>query len=155
MFNKIKQTLGFVGIEVQLDVPGDIPKDITVVEGKVRVIAKADQTITSVSLKMVEHWERGQSGKDHETREFDLGQVNIPGTFNIKNGETREFPFKLAFERRLSMTQKISEKKGVMGALGKAAAFADNERSTYRIVAIADVKGAALDPNAIRNIRFI
>jgi hypothetical protein len=43
MFNKIKQTLGFVGIEVQLEVPNDIPKDNTIVEGKVRVIAKADQ----------------------------------------------------------------------------------------------------------------
>src|SRR5258706_8894984 len=73
MFNKIKQTLGFVGIEVQLEVPSDIPKDDSVVEGKVRVIAKADQTITKVSLKMVEHWERGKSGKDYESRDFDLG----------------------------------------------------------------------------------
>ena len=80
--------------------------------------------------------------------------MDIPGTFDIKNGETREFPFTLAFQRRLSMTQQMSEKKGVMGALGKAAAFADNERSSYRIVAVADVKGAVLDPNVIRNIRF-
>jgi sporulation-control protein spo0M len=155
MFSKFKQVLGFVGIEVQLDIPSEIPKDDTIVEGKVRIIAKADQTITQVLIRMTEHWERGQQGKDYQTRDFDLGQVDIRETFDIKSGETREFPFKLSFQRRLSMTQKISEKKGVVGALGKVAAFADNERSSYRVHAMADVKGAALDPNASRNVNFI
>lgn len=155
MFNRVKQVLGFVGIEVQLEVLTDIPKNDTAVEGKVRVVAKADQTITRVLIKMTEHWERGQPGKDHQTREFDLGEVDIRETFEIKNGETREFPFKLIFQRRLSMNQQMSEKQGVLGALGKVAAFADNERSTYRVYAIADVKGAALDPTVSRNVRFV
>jgi sporulation-control protein spo0M len=155
MFNKVKQALGFVGIDVQLEVPTDIPKDSTVVEGKVRVVAKADQTITRVVIKMVEHWERGEKGKDYQSKYLDLGDVDIRETFDIKSGETREFPFRLTFQRPLSMTQQVAEKKGALGALGKVAAMADQQRSSYRISAMVDVKGAALDPNASQNIRFI
>ncbi len=156
MFGKMKQFLGFVGIEVQLDAPTTIPKDVTTVEGKVRVIAKANQSISHVTVELTEHWEEGEvSQNNHQSRTYSLGKVEVSQAFDIQDGEFKEFPFTLSFQRRLSLTQQMSEKKGVLGALGKAAAFADNERSTYRINAVADVKGAALDPNAGHNIRFV
>ena len=42
-----------------------------------------------------------------------------------------------------------------MGALGKVAAFASNEKSSYYIIAEADVKAAALDPTDRKEIRLI
>ena len=155
MFNKVKQALGFVGIDVILEVPTDIPKASSLVEGKVRIVAKADQSITRVVVKLIEHWERGEKGKDYQSKYLDLGEVDIREPFDIKAGETREFPFRLLFERPLSMTQQVAEKKGALGTLGKVAAFADQQRSSYRISAMVDVKGAALDPNASQNIRFV
>jgi len=42
-----------------------------------------------------------------------------------------------------------------MGGLGKLGSFANNEKSEYSVIATADVKSAALDPNDIKDIKLV
>jgi hypothetical protein len=42
-----------------------------------------------------------------------------------------------------------------LGALGKAAVFAQNERSVYTVKVVVDCAGAALDPSADQTVRVV
>jgi hypothetical protein len=154
MFSKLKQFVGMVGITVELDIPSNLPKDASSLTGTVRIIAKQDQHITKVAVNMKQTHTEG-SGEKRVSHDYALGENIITNqAFDIKAGETKEYPFTLAFTRRKSSDQRMAESGGVLGALGKLSVMADNEQDQFWINAMADVKGAALDPNDNKQITF-
>ena len=57
----------------------------------------------------------------------------------MKAGADKEQPFTL----RIAMPDRLQTKTGVLGGIGKLAAFASGEKVEYFLVASASVKGAA------------
>lgn len=150
----IKNKLGIGGVKVELQVPGQVSKDASSVDGVVILTTKSEQEIVTVDVKFVEEFTTGR-GDDEETKEFELGKVSIPGNYTIKPGERKEIPFTLPFTIAKSNADSLKEKGGALGALGSAAKFANKEKSVYLIDAEADVKSAALDPSDDKEIKLV
>jgi hypothetical protein len=154
MFSKLKQFVGMVGVTVELDIPGNLSKDATSLAGTVRVIAKQDQHITRVTANMKQTHTEG-SGEKRVSSNYDIGEIIITSqAFDIKAGETKEYPFTMEFRRRKSSDQRMAESGGILGTLGKISTMMDNEHDEFWVNAMADVKGAALDPNDNKKITF-
>lgn len=153
-FQGIKNKLGIGGVKVQLQVPGQVSKTDSSVDGVVILTTKSEQEIVTVMVKFIEEYTTGR-GDDEKTKEFELGVVSLPGNFTIKPGETKEIPFNLPFQFAKSNADSLKEKGGALGALGSVAKFANKEKSEYFIDAEADVKSAALDPSDNKEIKVV
>lgn len=153
-FATIKNKLGIGGVKVVLQIPGQVEKNALTFDGKVTLTTKSDQQVIDLTVKLIEKYTTGR-GDEKTTKEFDLGEVKIPCNFDIKTGETKEIPFTLNFKILKSTNDELKEKGGVMGGIGKLGSFANNEKSEYSVIATADVKSAALDPNDIKDIKLV
>ncbi len=152
--NKIKNKLGIGGVKVNLQFPGHASKESKQIEGKVVLTTKSEQEIIEVKIKLVEEFTTGR-GDNTSTKSFDLGVVKFSERYIIKPGEIKEIPFVLPFELLKSKADSLSEKRGVVGKIGKVSKFVSNEKSTYQVKATADVKSAALDPFDKKDIRLV
>ncbi len=154
MFSKLKQFVGMVGITVQLDIPSNLTGDSDTLTGVIRIIAKQDQHITKVAVNMKQTHTEG-TGEKRVSNDYSIGENIITNQpFDIKAGESKEYPFTLAFTRRKTGEQRLAESGGVLGAIGKLGQLADDSHDEFWVNAIADVKGAALDPNDNKKITF-
>lgn len=151
---KIKQFFGIGGVDVSLNVPGQVAKASRVIDGQVTLVAKSDQHVLSIELKLMEDFSTGR-GEEEETREFELGVLTMNTPFDIKAGETRTVPFRLPFEILKSNADELKEKGGALGALGKVAAFANAEKSAYTVKCEVDVKDTGFDPSARKEIQLV
>ncbi len=153
-FTKIKNKLGIGGVKVTLQVPGQVSKEDGQIEGKVVLTTKSEQEIIEVEIKFVEEFTTGR-GDDKKTKTFDLGIVKFSEMYTIKPGEAKEISFVLPFQFIQSKSDRLKEKGGTLGAIGKVGKFTNNEKSEYYVEAQADVKSAILDPLDKKDIKLI
>lgn len=150
-FAKVKQFFGAGTVKVELSVPPSVPKAGLQVPGKLTLNALSDQHIIDVTVLLEEEWQTGRA-EEKQTKTFELGKLTLAQAIDMKQGEQRVLDFVLPFELIKSNADDLKEKGGALGMLGKAAAFANAEKSHYRVKAEADVKGAALDPSDEKEI---
>jgi hypothetical protein len=153
-FSKVKQFFGAGTIKVELSAPPQVAKTAGHLPGRIALTALSDQHVLDVTVKLVERWSTGR-GEEKTEKEFELGKVTVAQAFDMKQGESRSFEFVLPFQPIKSNADQLMERGGALGMLGKAGAFAAAEKSTYKVSAIADVKGAALDPSDDKNIQLM
>lgn len=153
-FQNIKNKLGIGGAKVSLQIPGQASKAELTVSGKVSITTKSEQELVKLKVKMIEEYSTGR-GDDKTTKEYTLGEVNLPLNVTIKPGETKDVEFTLPFTILKSTNDELKEKGGALGALGKVGAFANAEKSSYFVVADLDVKSAALDPSDRKPIKLV
>lgn len=153
-FAKIKQFFGAGTVKLELAVPPSIEKASLQVPGSVTLRALSDQHILTLTVKLDEEWTTGR-GDDKEEKSFELGKVTIGQAFDMKQGEEKKVEFVLPFELLKSNADQLKEKGGAMGMLGKAAAFANAEKSKFKVSTEADVKGAAFDPSDEKQIEMV
>lgn len=153
-FQKVKQALGFVGVKVTLDVPETFSRTGDTINGKVIVASKSDQHIFSVEVKFEEVWRIGK-GEEETMKTFDLGEWKNETPFDIKAGETREFPFTLNYSLIKSENDRMIESGKVGKALGGLGKLMDGEKSNFWLNAMADVEGAAFDPNCSKELKSV
>jgi hypothetical protein len=152
-FAKIKQFFGAGTVKVTLNAPATFNTNDGVIEGSVHLEAKSDQTILSLKIELKEEYTTGR-GDEKKTKTFEIGEVKLAG-FDMKQGETKDVPFKLSYSYAKSDNEAMAEKGGVMGGLGKLGSFASGEKSEFKLWATADVKGAALDPNDLKELKRV
>jgi hypothetical protein len=153
-FSKVKQFFGAGTVKVELSVPPQVPKAAGQLRGRVAVNAVSDQHILELTVKLKETWSTGR-GAEKSEKEFELGKVLVAQAFDMKQGELRTFDFVLPFELVKSNADELMERGGALGMLGKAGAFANAEKSSYKVSAEADVKGAALDPSDDKAVSLV
>jgi len=151
LFSKVKQFFGAGTVKVDLTVPPEVQKAGAQLSGRVALNAVSDQHVLVVTVKLTEHWSTGR-GAEKTEREYELGKVALAQAFDMKQGEQRTLDFVLPFKLLKSGNDVLKDAGGALGMLGKAAAFVSAESSTYKVTAVADVKGAALDPSASKPI---
>lgn len=150
-FAKIKQFFGAGTVKVTLNAPATFNTNDGVIEGSVHLEAKSDQSILSLEIVLKEEYSTGR-GDDKTTKTYELGKLKLGG-FDMKTGETKDVPFKLNYSYAKSDNESLGEKGGVMGGIGKLGSFASGEKSEFKLWATADVKGAALDPNDVKELK--
>ncbi|HET6245420.1 MAG: sporulation protein [Bacteroidetes bacterium] len=153
-FSKIKDTLGIGGVKIMLQLSPQHPKTDGVINGKINFSTKSEKTIQSFQVILIEEYVTGR-GDNKQTKEFELGSLVKNQAFEIKPGDSIEISFDLPYNTIKSNNDSLKEKGGALGALGKMASFADNEKSRYFIKAIADVKGVDLDPDDKKEIHLV
>lgn len=155
LISSIKQTLGIGGVKVSLNVPGQVEMSKCQVEGNVTLSAKSEQQVLELTVNLIESYSTGR-GDEKVTRDFELGKVNLTeAPFQMKAGEVKEVPFVLPFKNLKSENDKLKEKGGALGMIGKAGAFANAEKSTYKMKAKANVKGTVLKPSDEKDIKLV
>lgn len=150
----MKNKFGIGGVKVELRIPAQVSKEAGSVNGTVVLTTKSVQEVLTITVKMMEEHTTGR-GDDKKEKEYELGIVDVPANFTINPGDVKEFQFTLPFQLLRSNADELKEKGGALGALGKAAAFANNEKSRYFVDAEADVKSAALDPSDEKDIKLV
>lgn len=148
---KIKQFFGMGTVKVQIETEPTFSVDAGVIKGNLVVTGKSDQEITDFSIKFEEEFSTG-SGDNKSTSTIKWGEIKLPGR-SIKTGEVVNIPFELPFTYAKSKNEAMADKGGLVGGLGKASKFLDNEKQTYQLVATADVKGATFDPNDVKTLK--
>ncbi len=144
LLDTIKGWLNIGGVKVKLDgIDGTLPKSGGKIAGKMTLTTKSDKTVLNVKYQFVLRRTSG-SGDDKETKETVIAERVIDSPFDMKTGETKTLDFDLDYASQAEM----KDKGGVLGGLGKMAAFASSEKDEYFVVALADVKGTPLDPSA-------
>lgn len=154
-FQKLKNKLGIGGVKVRLDIPAEVPKeDSGEIAGKIILTTKSEQEIVDLTVKMLEEYTTGR-GDNESTQDIELGEIEIDGGFTIKPGETKAIDFVVPYTLVKSNNDELKEQGGMMGKLGKVAAFASGEKSKYFIEADVDVKSAALDPSDKQQVKLV
>jgi hypothetical protein len=153
-FAKVKQFFGAGTVKVDLSIPARVERAAGQFPGRVLLDAASDQHVLELTVTLIETWSTGR-GDDRQEREFELGKIKVAREFDMKQHDKRAFDFVLPFELLKSENDRLKDAGGAIGMLGKAASFASAERSEYRVVAEADVKGAALDPSDKKAILLV
>ncbi|MBD2769871.1 sporulation protein [Hymenobacter sp. BT664] len=153
-FNKVKQFMGLGTLDVKLQVPPHFRATDSAINGKVLITAKSDQSVLKIELELVEKFETGR-GDDKKEQEFTLGSLRLDQAFAMKTGESKTVEFSLPFQMLKSNNDHLKEKGGMLGSLGKMAAWASNEKSEYSFTATVDVQGASFDPSDTVDIKLI
>jgi hypothetical protein len=147
----IKGWLNIGGVKVQIEgVNPMVSKSGKAVTGKAVLTSKSDKQVTKVTQKFILRKTTGR-GNEKKTKEFALGQCNGPAPFEIKTGETKTLDFSIPY----SIEQSLKDMGGVLGTVGKLAAFAASEKQEYFVVVKCEVKGTALSPSAELEVNVV
>lgn len=150
LWTKVKGWLNIGGVKVHLwKYSEPISRSNPVITGAVLLKTKSDKTVDALEVKVVEEVTRTEGEGDERRKNTEtkvLGSVRFPGhdlgvgyPLELKPDANREQPFSLP----VAVPDRLRDRKGVLGGIGKFAAFAAGEKVEYFLVAEASVKGAA------------
>jgi hypothetical protein len=143
LWGTIKGVLNIGGVSVKVEgLSQVIPKDGNKINAKVILTSKEPKTVTKLIYKFYLQKTSG-TGDKQKTEEFVVSQKAVPGPFEIAAGETKTFDLDLDY----ALAKTLKDMGGVLGGVGKFAAFASGEKEEYYITVIAEVKGTALSPS--------
>ncbi|HTN74125.1 MAG TPA: hypothetical protein VL096_02720 [Pirellulaceae bacterium] len=153
-FDKVKGFLNVGGVTVKiLQVENPFPAGDSCMKGTFVLTSDSDRTVLSTAAKFYKKTTKKEDGK--ETTETDtLGSCstkdymfNDEYPFEIAKGERKELSFIMI---NVDCPPSLAAQSGVVGAIGKLAAFASNmsgEKTEFFVEVTADVKGTPFDPS--------
>jgi hypothetical protein len=143
LWSTIKGWFNIGGVSVKLkDVNPLVPKSGNTITGKVLLTSKDDKQVVKLDYKFIQKKTTGR-GNEKETKEFTLGETTFDQPFEIKKDESKTLDFAINY----SIEKSLKDMGGVLGGIGKIAAFASAEKLEYFVVAQAGVKGTAFGPS--------
>lgn len=154
MFGKVKRWLGIEGVKLELILPEALTSSAESIEGKIRFYSMHKQTVKKIKVTMVEKFSRGRR-KGKLVDEYLLGSIELEEEIEIPEHEQIEIDFNLPITIPKSDMDLLEEKNILLKPLVKTAKFIKGAKSVYRIEAEAVVKGTALNPFDIQEIKLI
>jgi len=143
LWGTIKGSLNIGGVSVKIEELNQVvPKDGNRITAKVVLTTKEAKTVSKLLYKFHLTKTSG-SGDSKKTEEFIIAQKAVPGPFELAAGESKTFDLELDY----ALAKTLKDMGGVLGGVGKLAAFASGEKEEYLVTAIAEVKGTALSPS--------
>ncbi len=142
-FDKIKGWMNIGGVKVKIEgLNTSVKKSENFLSARVVLTTKSDKQVLGLTYKFMLRRTKG-SGEQKEVKEFAVGAANSSETFDLKAGESKTIDFTIPY----SLEKTLADMGGVLGGIGKLAAFASSEKMEYYVSATAKVKGAAFDPS--------
>lgn len=145
MIEKVKRIFGIEGIKVELVLPETVREKDGAVQGKLRFHTMHAQTVSTISLKMIERYSRGR-GENKLVDEYQLAEKEIVQDIEVNPGEIVEVEFSLPFHLVKSDVEAFGSKNILFKGMAKAAQLTRNAKSVYRVEVEAKVRGTALSP---------
>lgn len=149
----IKGWLNIGGVKASLMIPPSVEEASKMVKGIVILSAKTGKKINKVKVELVESFSQGR-GAQSTVRDYIWGEKEVSGAMDIKAGEEKKIEFSLPFTPVKNNEEQLAQKDGALGALGKAAMFVENNKSTFKVVVNVDVEGAAFGASDSKEIRL-
>lgn len=145
MLGKLKRVLGIEGIKLALTIKIPINKKDKIISGNMKFTTKTEGTIKSITIKLVEKYSRGR-GKSKLVDEYVIAELFMDEGFSITPEEIVEVPFSMGYEKPLSEMDKMQRDNIFSRPLIGLAKMFKKVKSTYTLVAEADVAGTTLNP---------
>ena len=160
LLSTIKGWLNIGGVKILLwKYTEPLSRANPVITGAVLLKTKGDKTVTSLEVKVIEEVteeEEEDGEKKKVTTTNVLGSAKFPDhdaglgyPLELKAGADQEQTFTI----HVAIEERLQDRKGVLGGLGKLAAFGSGEKTAYFIVAEAAVKGAAFKTMAKEKLK--
>ncbi len=161
LWSTIKGWLNIGGVKVLLwKYTEPLSRSNPVISGAVLLKTKEEKTVTALEVKVIEEYtttEGEGEDKKKETETTVLGSIKFPESepgvgypLELKAGTDKEQPFTV----HVQLTTRLQNMGGVVGGIGKLAAFASGEKLEYFLVAEAKVKGAAFATTAKEKLKI-
>ncbi len=149
-WSKIKGWLNIGGVKVSILEVQPVVDKAGAVRGSFQMLSKTDRKVKKVVYKFFMIETKG-TGEDKKVTEETIAESTQEVAYEVKAGQ----PMKLDFELQYDMggfLDRMSQKGGVMGAMGKMAKFvasatAEKGIRDYFVQVTCDVEGTALDPS--------
>ncbi len=154
MFEKVKQYFGIEGVKINLVVPEDVRHYEKKVTGIVQLSSMNRQVVQSITVKMIERYERGRSNAKR-IDEYELGKINLDKNIEIAPDAPLKLEFTLPFELLRSEVEAFGTKNFIFKGIANAAKLAYGAQSEFFIIAEAKVKGTALSPFVKKKINLL
>ena len=160
LLSTIKGWLNIGGVKVLLwKYSEPLSRANPVISGAVLLKTKSDKTVTALEVKVIEEVteeEEEDGEKKKVTTTNVLGSMKFPAhdaglgyPLELKAGQDQEQTFTL----HVDIEERLQDRKGVLGGIGKLAAFGSGEKTAYFIVAEATVTGAAFNATAKEKLK--
>jgi hypothetical protein len=112
------------------------------ITARVTLSSQSDNDVTKATYQLLVKTTTG-TGNERRTNEHVIAERVVADPFHLGAGETKTLDLDLDY----SLGNSLKDMGGVIGGLGKLAAFASSERDQYFVVAMVGVKGAAFMPS--------
>lgn len=157
--DKIKTMFNLGGMNVEFQVPSEIDKQSGELEGTVILQAAGERKIKKVLVKLDQHISKDDGSMEILT----IGSTEYPIDATLKAGENKPLAFKLKFNPKDSIGEKIADKiseklggiGGVLGAVVNMNSQNQHRQRTYTVKVIMDVEGALWKPEEATGIKLI
>lgn len=153
MLGKLKRVLGIEGVKVEMNVKLPIDKAEKVINGNLKFTTKSESVVKGITIKLVEKYSRGR-GKNKLIDEYTIAVLELTDSFVISPEEIVEVPFSLNYEIALSEMDKMARDSIFSRPFVSLAKLIKKVKSTYTVVAEADVDGTTLNPFAKEEVEL-
>lgn len=153
MLGKLKRVLGIEGVKVEMYIKLPIDQESKVVNGNLKFTTKSESVVKGITVKIIEKYSRGR-GKEKLVDEYTIAQLEIEDSFVISPEEIVEVPFTIEYEKALSEIDKIARDNTLSRPFIGLAKWIRKVKSSYTILAEADVDGTTLDPFAKQDVEL-
>ena len=161
LLSTIKGWLNIGGVKVLLwKYTEPLSRSNPVITGAVLLKTKSPKTVTGLEVKVIEEvteTEEEDGEKKKVTTTNVLGSFKFPERdpglgypLDLVPGQDKEQTFTV----QVALTERLQDRKGVLGGIGKLAAFGSGEKVAYFLVAEAKVKGAAFNTTAKEKLKI-
>lgn len=140
MFGRVRKWLGKGSIKMRLKSLKTYPEDIDTVNGDLEFVAKGNQTVTYIRIKLIEKYIRGR-GENVEVNEYELGRWVYDRPLEVISNVPYYLRFELPFELKKSNMDKLGDSNFLGRSIANLAKSFRGVRSTYRLEAEAIVTG--------------
>ncbi len=154
MLRRVKKWLGIEGVKIEVTLPEVTTKSEGVIQGRIRLSSMQAQTVSSITLKLIEKYTRGRR-KNKMIDEYLLAEEEINRLIEVPEGGEVEFEFEMPFELLRSEMDNLEERNFVYRGLIKTAKALKAVHSEFRLEVEADVVGTALNPFTRENVNLV
>ncbi|MEE9438137.1 MAG: sporulation protein [Saprospiraceae bacterium] len=145
MLGRLKKVLGIEGVKLELLLDDPTNVNEQKVSGILKFTTKSKGTVDGITVKVIEKYIRGRR-KTKLIDEYPIGILTISEKFTIEPEEIIELPFDMVYERVLSEMDKIEKSSFFAMPFIKLAKKIKGVKSSYYVIAEANVKGTTLNP---------
>ena len=150
LWQTIKGWLNIGGVQVLLwKYTEPLKRSDPVITGAILLKTKTPKTVRGVEITFIEEYTHGKDDQ-RKTDTMVLGRYKVPDQgpglgypLELQPDANKEEPFTI----HVALTDRLQNRGGMLGAIGKFGAFAAQEKLEYFLVATADVQGAAFSPS--------
>ena len=153
MLKKVKKALGIEGVKVQIETDRQHPKVTRIIRGHIVLTSLSDNVVEHIHIKMIERYSRGRK-KDRLVNDYEIGKVNLSGPIEVSPDAAVRLSFEVPYIIARSEMDELGETP-IVGGLIALAKYLKKVKSSYRIIAEADVTGTKLQPFAEQEVALI